>query len=208
MRHPLAMACCLALHFGPLAMAQAPNEPQATAAVEQLGGRVYRRDGQVETVVMEGDRFDDRHLPLLKAFPKLRRLDLDESKVTDAGLVHLLALPELEEVSLQRTSVTQAAADKLKADHPNLHIVEWSEPYPFRPTQLVLAAALCLPLLVGVWMIRTTRRKSEHLDWNTYTRAMGLGALLVLGSLVFMVFSLLATFGVDFKIADLPGLFF
>ena len=49
---------------------------------------------------------------------QLRRLDLENTKVTDAGLEHLKGLNQLHALSLYGTRVTEAGANKLRKALP------------------------------------------------------------------------------------------
>jgi len=50
---------------------------------------------------------DDKALRVVRKFPKLRSLDLRDTCVTDAGLVHLKGLSQLETLVLSKTRVTR-----------------------------------------------------------------------------------------------------
>ena len=52
--------------------------------------------------------FDDDDMAHLKGFPRLRYLNVFNSRVTEAGIVHLKSLPELENLSLGGTRITDA----------------------------------------------------------------------------------------------------
>jgi Leucine-rich repeat (LRR) protein len=57
-------------------------------------------------------RLDDAAVPHLNQFPKLRRLNLDYTGLSDAGL-KALQLPELEELLLDTANLTDAAVETL-----------------------------------------------------------------------------------------------
>ena len=50
----------------------------------------------------------------LAGFPKLRRLSLQSTDVTDAGMPHLAGLAELKTLSLESTSVSNYGLDHLR----------------------------------------------------------------------------------------------
>ena len=54
---------------------------------------------------------------------ELRYLDLTNTQVTDAGLVHLAGLTKLEELVLDGTQVTDAGVEELKRKLPSLRSV-------------------------------------------------------------------------------------
>ena len=58
----------------------------------------------------------------LKGLTKLEYLDLNGTKVTDAGLVHLEGLTKLEELHLVGTKVTDAGVKQLQQALPNCRI--------------------------------------------------------------------------------------
>lgn len=53
----------------------------------------------------EDFQFGDRDVPLLRAFPKLKRADLSDSDITDAGLAYLGGLNHLESLDLSGTKI-------------------------------------------------------------------------------------------------------
>jgi len=58
----------------------------------------------------------DDHLAILGAgFPRLERLKINETAITDAGVTHLRDLPELRMINAQRTALTNAAVGDLAA---------------------------------------------------------------------------------------------
>ena len=60
----------------------------------------------------------DDHLEIVAdGFPKLQRLKLNETAITDAGIKHLRKLPELQLLNAQRTALTDAAVPDLAAIH-------------------------------------------------------------------------------------------
>src|SRR3954462_3404784 len=81
------------------------DESKTIAKIELLGGKVERDDNlpghPVVGVSLEGStRFDDRYVWLFTIFHSLQRLDLSDTKVTDAGLKTLPELGHLVELNL------------------------------------------------------------------------------------------------------------
>ena len=66
-------------------------------------------------------RLDDKAVPYLMGFAKLRRLNLDYTGLSDKGLA-ALQLPELEELRLDTADLTDAAVETL-AKFPKLRSV-------------------------------------------------------------------------------------
>ncbi len=59
-------------------------------------------------------------LDVIAGFPKLESLELHQTRVTDAGLVHLRGLKNLRKLSLRHTAVTPQAVDEWKKAIPTL----------------------------------------------------------------------------------------
>jgi hypothetical protein len=190
----------------PVANGQQPAAAEAETAVkiEALGGRVYRNAaGQVDIVDLQGKVFGDEHLGLLQAFPALRNLSLDGSRVTDAGLEQLLNVPLLEEVSLRRTSVTAAAAKSFNDRHPQVFHVALSP--RGSPAMLAIVPVAFVMAAVGIWLFRMTRRKRDILAPRTYVQGLGYGLLLVIVAIVITIVGILNFLGFDFHLSDLAG---
>lgn len=80
--------------------------------LENLIGKDFT--GHVVQVYQDGMWFDDAHLAYVKSLPKLKRLMLLGTSVTDDGLAHLTELNQLEELGLENTQVTDAGLVHLK----------------------------------------------------------------------------------------------
>jgi hypothetical protein len=52
----------------------------------------------------------------------LRRLDLDNTAVTDAGLGHLTGLPRLQELLVRETRITRRGVTRLRKARPGLRV--------------------------------------------------------------------------------------
>ncbi len=59
---------------------------------------------------------------MIAQLPYLEALDLDETKVTDAGLSHLTKLKSLHDLNLTGTQVTDAGVAELQGSLPKLKI--------------------------------------------------------------------------------------
>jgi len=64
---------------------------------------------------VEGETVRDADLMCLRQFPQLSSLDLNNTKITDAGLRHVSALtPDLSWLSLSHTAITDAGLEHLR----------------------------------------------------------------------------------------------
>ena len=105
----------LALSLAPvLCWAAEPktDEVKAIAEIEKLGGRVTRDEGSPGKPVIDVDlgnsQVTDAGLVHLKGLPQLQSLCLYGTQVTDAGLVHLKGLTRLQSLNLATPQVTDA----------------------------------------------------------------------------------------------------
>jgi hypothetical protein len=76
--------------------------------------------GLVECTNLVPNRIGLEHLKSLTKY--LQCLDLEDTKVTDAGLEHLNGLTKLQVLNLRKTKVTDAAVKKLQQKLPNCKI--------------------------------------------------------------------------------------
>ncbi len=101
-------------------------EKKATAAIKKLGGFVFfdeKKPGKpVISVDLSETKVTDAELVHLKELTELQTLDLALTKVTDAGLVYLKGLTKLQTLDLNRTKVTDAGVKKLQAALPKCKI--------------------------------------------------------------------------------------
>ena len=107
-------------------------------------------------------RISDRELGnLLASLHDLRFLSLAETKVGDAGLIHLQSLSRLQELHLDHTEITDEGL-KLLASLPNLEILDLKGT---RITDAGLAEVARLGRLKGLYLTRTgiTDAGLEHL---------------------------------------------
>ena len=197
------MACACTARLD--AQAPALAAPEAIAAIEAIGGRIYRTsDGVVDIVDMKGAKVRDDHLALLQYLPSVRVLNLDGSQVSDGGMEQLLQLPNLEEVSLRGTSVSPAAATALKDRHPKVFHVQVDRK-GLRFEQLAVVLILVPMSLCGIWLIRLTQKKRSVLPPHLYARGMFWGVLLVAASVAISLVSIAQMLGFDFHLSDLFG---
>lgn len=68
----------------------------------------FKKDdkGRVESIVLSGDKIDDRLVPQLKLLPKLRQVTLHNTLVSNAGLAYLIECNRLEVVRIAYCRVT------------------------------------------------------------------------------------------------------
>ena len=66
--------------------------------------------------------------PTLKGLTNLQHLNLDGTKITDAGLPHLKGLTSLKELRLLDTGVTGTAVEELRQALPSLTIQHSIQP--------------------------------------------------------------------------------
>ena len=88
---------------------------KAMAAIEKLGGKLVVDEGyDVVIVDLSNTKVTDAGLVHLKGLTKLGILGLNNTKITDAGLVHLKELTSLKKLFLNNTKVTDAGLVHLK----------------------------------------------------------------------------------------------
>jgi len=103
-----------------------PQAAKAVAEIEKLGGRVTidenSPDKPVIGVDLEHTRVTDAGLEHLKGLSKLQTLDLQGTSVTDAGLEHLRGLTKLRSLFLYGTKTSGAGAKRLQQALPDCRI--------------------------------------------------------------------------------------
>lgn len=83
--------------------------------------RLLRAFPQLETLLLNDTEVDDGLLGIVAENPRLKELELAGTRITDDGVAHLAALRSLERLTLDRTAVTErgllalARAPKLEA---------------------------------------------------------------------------------------------
>lgn len=71
-------------------------------------------DGDVKQLNFVGTEVEDDDLATVALFPRLQRLLLGATRVTDAGMKHLLGLKDLEYLSLHGTEVSEQRRQQLR----------------------------------------------------------------------------------------------
>jgi len=108
--------------------AQTMKESQdaAVAAIRKLGGNVRfdeKSPGKpLVSVDLSDTKVSDAGLVHLKGLTKLQSLSLISTKVTDAGLVHLKGLTKLQSLNLSFSKVTDAGVKDLQTALPKCKI--------------------------------------------------------------------------------------
>src|SRR5207247_2114243 len=83
------------------------RQQQAIREIEALGGNVTIIEGGPDWLrVQVGDEW-------MKVLDDVVSVQLDSSRITDAGLVHLMSLTKLETLDLDNTQVTDAGLEHL-----------------------------------------------------------------------------------------------
>jgi hypothetical protein len=78
--------------------------------------QIAKEFDHVTELVLYQSAVTDEHLAILKTgFPKLERLKINETKITDVGIRHLRNLPELQLINAQRTAITNGSVSDLAA---------------------------------------------------------------------------------------------
>ena len=82
---------------------------------------------QLQELWLDNTKVTDAGLVHLQGLSQLQVLWLDDTKVTDAGLVHLQGLSQLQMLGLRNTKVTDQGVKKLQQALPNCKIVHDGE---------------------------------------------------------------------------------
>lgn len=90
-----------------------PEQKEAMMRLRDLGAKVNLDNGGYE-VDFRDTAVEDADLALLKQIPHLRNVNLQGTRITDAGIEHVQGIETLEFLYLQRTMVTPAKASELK----------------------------------------------------------------------------------------------
>ena len=93
-------------------------------ALEKLGAGIERNEqGDVVGVYLQNTPITDAGLVHLAGLTNLQTLSLRDTPVTDAGLVHLAGLTNLEHLNLDNTQITDAGLVHL-AGLTNLEVLQ------------------------------------------------------------------------------------
>src|SRR5262249_45395138 len=76
----------------------------------------------LKRLYLNHSRVTDAGLEQLKELPDLWELSLSHTSITDAGLLHLHSMKSLRGMSLQSTRITQEGLKKLRAALPTCNI--------------------------------------------------------------------------------------
>ena len=142
------LALCLALLVSGCSSA-VEDDAKAEEALKALGGMAFVRDrgdkGHITSLSFGAAKDTDAALKAarqeLEGLKKLGRLDLMESKVTDAGLKEIAGLKNLQELSLAQTKVTDVGLKDL-AGLKSLQILHLDEDAGITDTGLKNLASL------------------------------------------------------------------
>ena len=85
-------------------------------------------DGDVRMLNFVGTQVEDADLATVAMFSHLERLYLGATRVTDAGMKHLVGLKELEYLSLHGTEVSEQRRQQLRLLLPNCRVCPRSDP--------------------------------------------------------------------------------
>ena len=95
------------------------------AVLEEFGAKIKRNEqGEVVELSLHDTKITDAGLVHLKGLTNLQNLDLIGTKVTDAGLVHLKDLTNLQLLRLEDTQVTDAGLAAMKQTLPNCQVTK------------------------------------------------------------------------------------
>jgi hypothetical protein len=106
-------------------MAKAPNQRKAQRAWDRLialGGQGVW-DGDTVMVSLADTTVTDDDLVVFHDFPFVQSLDLSNTNVTGAGLVHLDAASALEELIVVGTKLSRPALAAFRKAHPTVKVV-------------------------------------------------------------------------------------
>jgi hypothetical protein len=95
------------------------GEKEAIESIEKLGGKVERDNRKAGKPVIKVDfasceKLKNDDLKVLKGFPQLEWLSLNNTAITDAGLAHVKDLKKLKTLGLADTRITDKGLDYLK----------------------------------------------------------------------------------------------
>ena len=110
-------------HYIPLAPYEQIVDGERRVTLTQLTNfdyAAYRWPADLGVVQMANGDVTDATLEHLRALPKLRYLDVSDTKITDAGLATIAALPALVELRVARTAITEAGFQKHLAKKDSL----------------------------------------------------------------------------------------
>jgi imidazolonepropionase-like amidohydrolase len=91
------------------------EERTAAATVENLGGKVeFNSEGEVVKIDLNNSKVTDADLAILEKFPGLQSLDLRITSVGDEGVAHVRTLRKLKFLNLFRTNLSDKGMENLR----------------------------------------------------------------------------------------------
>jgi Leucine-rich repeat (LRR) protein len=125
----VALICLLAFWIFKKATAPEPTLPPEVVIkeIQGMGGRVVRDNTPEQNVIevnLTGSEAQGEMLSKLRAFPKLEKLNLSGTKVSDAHVGHFPALKSVRVLNLSRSKVASGIEDIAKM--PNLEELDLS----------------------------------------------------------------------------------
>ncbi|MFL6466494.1 MAG: amidohydrolase family protein [Pyrinomonadaceae bacterium] len=91
------------------------EEKTAAAAIEKLGGKVeWNSEGEVVKIDLNNTKVTDADLAVLEKFPGLQSLDLRITPITDEGIAHVRTLRKLKFLNLFRTNLSDKGMENLR----------------------------------------------------------------------------------------------
>ncbi|MFT7641917.1 MAG: hypothetical protein ACI9G1_003668 [Pirellulaceae bacterium] len=87
---------------------------RAIARIEGMGGRVYMANGTPYSVYFDGTEVEDEDLVVLREMTDVIQLSLGTTKITSAGLKHIVHLKKLQKLNLFQSRVGDEGLKYLK----------------------------------------------------------------------------------------------
>ena len=106
----------------PATASPAQAREQTIAALQDLGAKLVREQGEVVSVDLSATQVTDQSLQGIANLVSLQTLDLSQTGVSDFGLFHLKSLTNLQQLNLRNTRVTRTGADTLGQSLPECEI--------------------------------------------------------------------------------------
>jgi hypothetical protein len=107
-----------------------PSQKKAQSAwdrMEAMGGQGIWDSDMVEMSLADTEIVDD-DLAVFRDFPYIEMLDVSNTAITGAGLVHLADLPNLETLIVVGAKISKADLAAFKKAHPNTTVVTKAAP--------------------------------------------------------------------------------
>lgn len=95
----------------------------ASSLIEQAGGEVVSKDGEVVEVALPSFDYDRRQLKCLVEYPHLKKLDLRKSRLEREDLHYIYRLENLSEIDLRETDLRLSALLELKEAMPEVFLI-------------------------------------------------------------------------------------